>query len=271
MNFDDIKKLLIQLSLNDIEWVDEYLSICSASSITDNYSENHHILPRSLFPQYEFCDWNIVRLEYSIHREAHRLLAKSGKLAMIRAYNFMMSGRDTNINPAKLPEVRQKISKSKTGKSRPDMRGKRYFGSTDKEKIEQGLLSMGKKLKGTVVVRDKDNNIFRVSISDERLLTGELAPHNKGQHRPNALFKKHPEIARALVSNREEMYTTIAEDYDSIIKHLIDAHNNGKRIFGKHVGKFASNYSRIVMKSKFSYDAIYNDIVQRLSNDTLNK
>lgn len=267
MNFETIKQLLIDISLNKPDWIDEYIDICSISSISNEYCEFHHILPVSLFPEYKKESWNIVRLTYKTHREAHRLLSYSGKLAMIKAYSIMQSNRVENINPAKLPEVREKISKSKLGIPRNDMKGKKYFGASE-DRARQGIIQMSMKLKGTIVVRDSNNNLFRVSVDDERLKSGELTPHNRGQARPNAIFKTSPETVKRVIDNRTKLYADIASDYERLVTHLVSSCLSGKQIFGKHPGKFATNYARIVTMSKFDYVEVYNDVVQRLSNDT---
>lgn len=41
------------------------------------YGESHHILPRSMFPQYEHSDWNIKRIDARAHYIAHHLLWKA--------------------------------------------------------------------------------------------------------------------------------------------------------------------------------------------------
>ena len=55
--------------------LEEYLNICSYPDINSKYAENHHILPKSLFPDYEINPENIVRLSYENHYLAHSLLA----------------------------------------------------------------------------------------------------------------------------------------------------------------------------------------------------
>jgi hypothetical protein len=52
-----------------------YLSLVSSDS-DDAYTEKHHILPRSLFPEYKNCKWNIVKLSARKHFMAHMLLCK---------------------------------------------------------------------------------------------------------------------------------------------------------------------------------------------------
>lgn len=43
----------------------------------DTYIERHHILPRSIFPEFEDDDWNIVPLKPEDHFISHKMLAKS--------------------------------------------------------------------------------------------------------------------------------------------------------------------------------------------------
>ena len=71
--------------------LDRYIKFISSCAKTENidleYTELHHILPKSLFP--EFADlnvnkWNSIRLTYSQHFVAHRILWKvyGGPMAM---------------------------------------------------------------------------------------------------------------------------------------------------------------------------------------------
>lgn len=55
-----------------------YLSLVSKDSTAD-YVEKHHILPKSLFPDYAKCKWNIVKLSARQHFIAHILLYKMFK------------------------------------------------------------------------------------------------------------------------------------------------------------------------------------------------
>lgn len=59
-----------------------YLEICKISCDSSSYGENHHILPRCKFPDFENEEWNIVRLTARQHYIAHLLLTKctTGKL-----------------------------------------------------------------------------------------------------------------------------------------------------------------------------------------------
>lgn len=56
----------------------EYVNYCldNIYKINDDiYCEYHHILPRSKFPKYKNESWNIIKLKYSDHINAHVLLA----------------------------------------------------------------------------------------------------------------------------------------------------------------------------------------------------
>lgn len=58
----------------DAELTAKYFEICSKPF--HGKGEKHHILPRSMWPEYEFCKWNLVNLSYQDHYKAHEMLAK---------------------------------------------------------------------------------------------------------------------------------------------------------------------------------------------------
>jgi len=67
------------------------------------YAENHHILPRKMFPQYSNFrknKWNLVRLTYREHFIAHLLLKECffgvDKAKMIHAVNMMLKTKSKN-------------------------------------------------------------------------------------------------------------------------------------------------------------------------------
>lgn len=74
------------------ENITEYLEFCFNNKYDGTeYSEVHHILPRSKFPEYEFSEWNLVRLEYKDHIKAHILLAEIVPInAFIKPIRFMV-------------------------------------------------------------------------------------------------------------------------------------------------------------------------------------
>lgn len=129
----------------------------------DGYSEKHHVFPQSLFGKNN----RIVVLTAREHYIAHRLLFKGfakrygtkhySTIKMFHAYRMMGIMKSEHhkdrlfvlpsrviaelrymnsllnkgeLNKAKLPENRKKISDSKKNNSRPDMKGKAFMGSS---------------------------------------------------------------------------------------------------------------------------------------------
>lgn len=258
----------------------EYLKLTSVSNIDKSiYCEMHHILPKSMFPEYRSCKWNLVRLDFEQHKKAHELLLhifNNGE--MKRAYLFinrsnlndrirhMCSGAFTgNKNPAKRKSVREKIRNSKLGKSRPDLKGKSYFGAS-KETIKDICEKYSKYAKNTVIVRDSEGSRFRVSREDPRYLSGELVPFNKGISNINS-GSKNPEVMSRIMSSREKTYSKFSKmSFDEMVDFLVNASISGKNIFAK-TKPFAKNYSGYVKRTKFDANELYNAVVQRLSKD----
>lgn len=55
----------------------EHVLSCRIDNNMDIYVEKHHLLPRSVFPEYVDSEWNIFPLLPEDHFIAHKLLAKS--------------------------------------------------------------------------------------------------------------------------------------------------------------------------------------------------
>ncbi|MGL4523796.1 MAG: hypothetical protein ACRCWQ_14710 [Bacilli bacterium] len=71
-------KILDKFPECDINLLDEYLLLCDNDE-HDEYTENHHILPRCHWPEYENLNihkWNSVNLAPENHVYAHWILAK---------------------------------------------------------------------------------------------------------------------------------------------------------------------------------------------------
>lgn len=254
----------------------QYLNLVKTSYDGEEYSEVHHICPRSMFPDLVKTEWNLVRLKFQDHIEAHRLLCLMYQNSnMKRAYSFIArTVLDDKIkaltsgafagknNPACKPGVGAKISKSKTGKPRLDMVGTRYFGA-DPEVALQGIEKMRAKLKGTVIVKDSDNNCFRVSVNDDRIKSGELVSFNSGVSRENSASKR-PEIMNKIMDSRSKTYEKFTKfSFDEMVTFLVDANNSGKEIFGKKT-PFAKNYSGYCKRTPYDQNELKTAVVQRL-------
>jgi hypothetical protein len=79
MDIDFIKdKFVEKHKIDDESYLDMYINFLSEYNlVSDGYTENHHILPISVFPEFKNEDWNTIRLSYEDHRLVHLWLFKS--------------------------------------------------------------------------------------------------------------------------------------------------------------------------------------------------
>jgi hypothetical protein len=90
---------------DSLGFLKEYLEFTLNYSNTSNkYSENHHILPKSQFPEYLNEKWNIVNLVYEDHVFAHELL--------FLAYNNRSNHRPLQFMRSQISKDSKLISKS---------------------------------------------------------------------------------------------------------------------------------------------------------------
>ena len=81
----------------------EYIDYIKATALKpkttkkETLYEKHHILPRSLFPEYDKVKSNIVKLTPYDHYMAHYIIAKSRNSKMLYAFNMMSRVRDPSI------------------------------------------------------------------------------------------------------------------------------------------------------------------------------
>ena len=124
--------------------------------LTHTYFEKHHIFPVSIFGKND----KIVKLTFREHFISHRLLSKicEKRYGVKHAYSRKMNmaiHRMVHSDESKhtfsshhYEIARIACKKSNSGKSRPDMYGKRYFGASDetikKLTLKQSLARKGK-------------------------------------------------------------------------------------------------------------------------------
>lgn len=134
---------------------DEYLAVVTKPPKT-KHTEEHHILPRSLFPEYANTPENIVSLDILDHLEAHEILAQTNEPKMIMAFWIMFSSskrRNLDLNEhdlrLKYEEARIEMAKVKSewGKTRVGELNS-FFGKTqtDLQKKRASETHKGKKL-----------------------------------------------------------------------------------------------------------------------------
>lgn len=141
----------------------------------NEYSERHHIFPQALYGKNNSTVFLTAREHLIAHQliwlgcrkrygETHSYTKKmfyafntmtwcAPQLRRVKSRQFKELRETASLymrgeqNPSKRHDVREKISNSKRGQSRPDMKGKRYFGASD-EIIENIKKVVGDKKRG---------------------------------------------------------------------------------------------------------------------------
>lgn len=240
------QRLLRELVGVDQRQMSRYLKFIEKAEGTGNV--NHHILPKSLFP--EFTDlninkWNNAKLSERHHFIAHLLLWKAcNNKEMTYAFNMM-----NNFAKVKTSKLYEKLREEFKEQLKEDVKDREKFGTlglttvidkngnrfsvaTDDPRYLSGELThfmKGRKkhyptTKGQVTVKDKDGNTFNVKKDDPRYLNGELVHHTKGNKRDDfAKRRKNKVIAKDIDGNvfevsREEFHQK--EDLFGIRKDL---------------------------------------------------
>ena len=125
----------------------KFINFCRNQNINSNYTEKHHILPVSLFPEFKKDQNNIVLLSARQHFLAHWMLAKlTNSPKMWFAFNQM---RRIGINSVLYEYARKEISKvisqSNTGKVRSsehiDAIKRSLKGKRPAKNIETGFIT----------------------------------------------------------------------------------------------------------------------------------
>jgi hypothetical protein len=189
MNNDNINFLSLIMDKIDNTKIDQdhliwYILYCNSVDETDENikTENHHILPRNLFPEFVNLNknqWNSSKMNYINHFYAHYILAKSIKTRGNRfAFNMMkrtfskIESKNVGVMAQLYTEFREQLSKdfSDINKGRPQ---------TDVQRKKNS-----EKQKGCVIVRPKgallNSPHFKVSIFDPEYLNGNLIVNSTG-------------------------------------------------------------------------------------------
>lgn len=114
-------------------FLNRYIKFIQNCILPENaYFEKHHILPRSIFPEFARENWNIVHLTYNQHRVAHKILCKVF-LSSRNIYKMRTAAHNMNCISEK---ERSEYYKSEYFLSTRKENGKRKrtIGLTEKEK-----------------------------------------------------------------------------------------------------------------------------------------
>ena len=141
--------------------IQRYLKFIKSSNGSGEVS--HHILPRSMFPEFvdlKKFEWNECKLSERHHFIAHLMLVKVFDNKEMR-YAFNMMSNFNSIDSKLYENLRNKF----------------------KEDLREDVKSRDFGTKGQVTVKDRDGNTFNVKLDDPRYLNGELVGATKGNKR----------------------------------------------------------------------------------------
>jgi hypothetical protein len=119
-------KFIEKHKIDDFIYLERYIKLILEYQLGeyDKYTEKHHILPKSFFPEFEDDDWNIIELKYEDHVNLHLLLFKSINIrAYQRPLNWMLKvykNKEETSNAAKIGWINLKNNKEKYDKWRID-------------------------------------------------------------------------------------------------------------------------------------------------------
>jgi ACT domain-containing protein len=86
--------LISKHNIDNYEYLEKYVNFFYNYSIGENinYTEKHHILPVSVFPEFKNDIWNIIEISYEDHKLCHLWLFKSINIRKYqRPLNWMLS------------------------------------------------------------------------------------------------------------------------------------------------------------------------------------
>lgn len=195
-----ILKFKEKITVIDEDILNNYINFCLDNNNFDIIEgENHHILPRSIFPEYENSlefPKNITRLSYSNHLIAHYMLSLSiNSFEMLHAFNMMNNFYNKNNirNLEQYEYLKQKFrSELKESNWSKSMKNKRHmfkdgkFISVPKDEIKK-YIELGYELKSpTSDTIWKNNGIIskRVFKGDHNYIDwklGRLETKSKGK------------------------------------------------------------------------------------------
>lgn len=117
---NDIYNKLYELQYFNSLYLKRYIKLINyykniQNEIIEKY-EIHHILPKSLFPEYKNTKENLIKLPYRVHYLAHFMLAKIFHDKMIYAFNSMCNKNTKNGRLKKINSSLYKTNKKNFSK-----------------------------------------------------------------------------------------------------------------------------------------------------------
>lgn len=258
-------------------YIDRYIKFCQAYADVNprnDIIEYHHILPKSLFPEYEdlkIHKWNGVYLSASAHMIAHWILKRallcqetSFALWAMCTYNNEYNKSSRMYAEARKSHqeyVREFTRKTNTGYSLyKDIDGNTFRCKKDDPRVASGeLVGINK---GYIVAKHSiTGERVRMKTTDERYLSGEYVNHSTGISYERIITEDTKEkISKTLkrVMNTPEMKKKLSDAHKGIPSNFkgIPKSDEQKRKVSEAT-KAAMNTPKMLEKLKAAREITY--------------
>ncbi len=168
INYQFILRENKSYNTHNIERYIKVIEYLKTQDFSDQYTEIHHILPRSIWPEYISEDWNKIVISGRWHYILHWLLAKAIGNKMWFAFNQMRRiGKNSILYVYSRKYISNLISEVNSKRKR-----------TPEEKQFLSEYS-----KGTLVMKDLENperGYFRANLDDPNYLSGRYVYYRTG-------------------------------------------------------------------------------------------
>lgn len=116
----------------------EYFEVCD-TVVESQYFEEHHILPKSIYPQHYLCAWNKVKLPLELHFRVHEILpficiSKTHTYSMVKSWNCMSQTREGLIDSKEYTRLKSLHRQSMLGENNP------AYGKTISDETREKLI-----------------------------------------------------------------------------------------------------------------------------------
>ncbi len=214
--------------------IDKYIVFIEKCKLTNkntsSYVENHHILPRKMFPQYEnLCEfpWNVIRLTVSQHIWAHWLLMHGYGGNMIYAFRLMANRGKSYVTEVELIKLLPLLEEAR-------IKAVSQHSIDMKERFRSGKQISAAKNKIWI----NDGSVDKWYPKDLEIPVGWFKGQcvaTKNKKRMGHLDKKHSKehcdaISRGLTGFKRPLEQNAANSARQLGKKLTQEHKNKTRI-----------------------------------------
>lgn len=236
----DIKKLL-NSKLGDWPELELYIKIITENKNSpkmDGLTEAHHILPKSIFPEFSNLrknPWNKINLSFYKHLEAHYYLCCSGHYKMVNTFKLMSNIDNLNLSKSELENTLKWFSMTKA----------LIFNETSKKSKENWAdADFRNKTQKSIAVAMKTNKVRNeISKSLSEMWENPTFKDERSQAIKSGKRDKHSVPEFGMFSLNGELIKTFT--YVPDVKEALCRNISTSSIHGCLNGKFKTAYNYI--------------------------